>query len=102
MPLGLGRRKGLCSALFSTLLCPRRLTNPRRLHHPGSPEASSRGWQREALAEFRGRGERKAGRFSPSPACLRAAPLALTLCDCSSGSVAPVTQSPWGHPPLSA
>lgn len=101
MPLGLGRREGLCSALFSTLLCPRRLTNPQRLHHPGSLAASSRGWQWEALAESRGRGERKAGGFSPSPACPRAAPLALTICDCSSGSVAPVTV-PLGAPsPLS-
>lgn len=91
MPLGLGRKEGLCSAyvtaLFSTLLCPRRLTNPRRLCHPGSLADSSRGWQRQAMAEFRGREERKVGRFFPSRACLRATSLALTICDCSSGSV---------------
>ena len=96
MPCAAGhRREALCStyvtALFSTLLCPRRLTHPRRLCHPSSLAASSRGWQCEALAEFRGREERKVGHFFPSPPCLRATSLALTICDCSSGSVVPFT-----------
>ena len=94
-PCHWGRREVPCStyvtALFSTLLCPRRLTNPRRLRHPGSLAASSRGCQWEALAEFRGREERKVGHFFPSPACLGATPPALTICDCSSGPVAPFT-----------